>query len=175
MTRNFDIFFTNGRASKRDTGDLRRHGAHYDVNVMILNKSNVTQTECILMIFSSVAALKVVILTTDSAVSDENFLKMTIFSLCGIIASVSFPKYLPKPRLFHSSYLRRLGLLSSVDRWNSVPQPQPQTHPTSPPSPEIMARAMLLLRSFGVPALYYINFIDAGWRIYASVNGVTIS
>ena len=34
----------------------------------------------ILMKFSSLAALEVVILTTSSAASDENFVKMTIFS-----------------------------------------------------------------------------------------------
>ena len=37
-TRNFDVFFdrrlTNDWVSNRDTGDLRRHRAHYDVTVM---------------------------------------------------------------------------------------------------------------------------------------------
>ena len=38
VTRNFDVFFicarTNGSASNRGTGDLRRHRADYDVTVM---------------------------------------------------------------------------------------------------------------------------------------------
>ena len=38
-TRRFDIFFicawTKGGANKRDASDLKRHGAHYDVTVMI--------------------------------------------------------------------------------------------------------------------------------------------
>ena len=38
VTRSFDVFFfyawTNGWVNSRDAGDLRRHRAHYDVNVM---------------------------------------------------------------------------------------------------------------------------------------------
>ena len=55
-------------------GDLRRHRAYYDVtvhwngNVFILMKS------------LSLAALEVVKMTTSSAASDENFVKMTTFS-----------------------------------------------------------------------------------------------
>ena len=40
VTRSFDVFFDlglNKRLSKnREAGDLRRHGAHYDVIVMIV-------------------------------------------------------------------------------------------------------------------------------------------
>ena len=38
VTRNFDVFFDLRRnkcwANNRETGDLRRHGAHYDTTVM---------------------------------------------------------------------------------------------------------------------------------------------
>ena len=78
---------TNG-----DTGNLRRHRAHYDV--MVMHRFWVTKeissvrrslnhwngNVFILMKFSSLAALKVVKMTTSSAASDENFVKMTTFS-----------------------------------------------------------------------------------------------
>ena len=40
VTRNLDVFldlrWTKGRTNNRDTGDLRRHRAHYDVTVMFI-------------------------------------------------------------------------------------------------------------------------------------------
>ena len=43
VTQNFDVFFAriNGWVNNRKAGDLRRHGAHYDITVMnlILAKS----------------------------------------------------------------------------------------------------------------------------------------
>ena len=42
VTRSFDVFrlmytWTNDKANHRDADDLRRHRAHYDVTVMIMN------------------------------------------------------------------------------------------------------------------------------------------
>ena len=41
VTRSFDIFFDltwiNGWVNIGEAGDLRRHRAHYDVNVMMMN------------------------------------------------------------------------------------------------------------------------------------------
>ena len=44
VTRVFDIIFhlrmKNGWLNTRDDGDLRRHGAHYDVTVILLRKKD---------------------------------------------------------------------------------------------------------------------------------------
>ena len=54
----------NGWVNNREAGDLRRHRTHHDVIVM-----------------SSLAALEVVILTTSSAATDGNFIKMKAFPI----------------------------------------------------------------------------------------------
>ena len=62
----YDVILMTHSTSFSDTTHCREH-LHWNENVVILTK------------FSSLAALEVVILTTFSAASDENFIKMKTF------------------------------------------------------------------------------------------------
>ena len=72
----------------------------------------------ILTKFSTLAALEVVILTTSSAASDENFIKMTTFSFCVVLPGSDLSTRKVKHSTRKDKFLASF-VLSSVkpDRW----------------------------------------------------------
>ena len=69
---------------------------HWNENVVILTK------------YSSLTALEVVILTTSSAVSDENFIKMKTFPLSGVDSHHKLPKVFSFCASFHTLFEEKL-------------------------------------------------------------------